>query len=140
MNLHKTNLKLQAVFIMLIALFLSGTLSPGSGETIVKIPQTINIPADEIKRQLPKDLKKKDFSIEVLIYYFTDSVETLNFTEEKGMSEYESDGTLKAILKIRKKNKTVKTVVIKTAGKSRENIIKNLILEINKILSGQGLN
>lgn len=140
MNLHKTNLKPISEFIMLIALLIYGALSPVSGETIVKIPQTINISAEEIKKQLPKEFKKKDFSIEVLVYYYTDSVETLNFTEEKGMSEYESDGTLKAILKIKKKNKAVKTAVIKTSGKSRESIIKNLVIEINKILAEQNLN
>lgn len=126
--------------IIILAVLLISIASPVFTETIVKIPQTINLSPEEIKNRLPKELKNKDYSIEILVYYFTDSVQTLNFTEESGMSEYESDGSIKAILKIRKKNRIVKTDVIKKNGSSRDNIIKKLVDEINRILAEQNLN
>ncbi len=140
MNLHKTNFKPAAEFILFLSIFLFTSIIPMYGEITVKIPQTINLSADDIKSRFPREFKNKDISIEILIYYFTDSVETLKFTEESGMSEYESDGTMKAILKIKKKNKTVKTAVIKSAGKNKDSIIKNMTDEINKILAEQNIN
>jgi hypothetical protein len=135
----KKSLNLNYIIVFL-SIFIISIAAKVSAETAVKIPNTINLSADEIKKNLPYEFKNKDYSIEILIYYFTDSVETLNFTEESGMSEYESDGTIKAILKIKIKDKTVKTAVIKTKGNSKENIIKNLGKEIDKILKEQNIN
>ncbi len=140
MNFLKTNFKPAAEIILFLAIYIFAYSGPVSGEITVKIPQTINLSAEDIKNRFPKDFKNKDFSVEILIYYFTDSVETLKFTEESGMSEYESDGTMKAILKIKKNNKTVKTVVIKSAGKNKDSIIKKMTGEINKILAEHNIN
>ncbi len=122
-------------YIILIILCAISTIHAKENSVCVTVARHISINSDEIKDCIEHNNNSYE-QIEIIIYYFSRGVETLTLSEDAEMSRTVSDGKIKCLMKFKNKKKLKKIIFLEATGNEHDDLVKKLIVSINKHING----
>ena len=121
------------ILISLAITILLFAASAGCEEITIKyyVPDDINLTENELAFA---PVKSKYQSIEVVIYYYSESIERLAYNENSEFSQSTKMGGIKSLVKLKKGRKLAKVLFVEATGESKTEIIKNFHDSLKKII------
>ncbi len=128
------NKKLIIPFLFVICLLVSCRTGIQDAETVrAVVPSNVPLTAAEIEKLFRiNSSKKSGIALEITVYDYSSGAEVIRYSDE-GMSAFTKDSRIKMLIKIKRDSKLVKTHFIMATGKTREDLLKNLSHEIDKL-------
>lgn len=103
--------------------------------TKVIIPKTINLTQNDFEKHIIKrKVNKINYKIEITIYYLSTGKETFQMSNIENLTFEKDKYKIKALVKIKKNNKLIKSFFTKQKGNSKNETIKLLMKSIDKKL------
>ena len=133
----KMKIHLLILHILLLSLLTTyGYSADKGGNLSIFIPKSINISKQELSDILycHHIAIPRGISIKITVFYYSESVETISYSEEKGMTMDRTDGSIQALVKIKKHDRLRKALVIQGKGNTKKAILtdftRNLIQKL----------
>ncbi|PKL35539.1 MAG: hypothetical protein CVV44_22325 [Spirochaetae bacterium HGW-Spirochaetae-1] len=94
---------------------------------------------EEVRQILPHHIiapSERDV-LEITVFRFSSGIERLNYDGNDTFTEETRNGEIKVLLKIRSGNRVRKVFFIQASGKDKEEILRNLALELERTFPGR---
>jgi hypothetical protein len=103
----------------------------------IAINNDLHISADTIKKliKIKLDRQKGSGTIEILIYSYSSGTEVIEYNENDGFKQHFSKGRISAMIKFKRSGKVKEVKFTSARGRSSDEIIKKLTLNINRIIN-----
>ena len=136
-NMKTTSYVITGLILSLMLLGNNDSFSDEKGGISLKIAKSVSLKKDEIMNFIPALELKNGSSVEILVFYYTESVETFTYTEDENLSHDTRSGGIEALVKIKQNGRLERAVFIKAKGGGKNEILKNFSIRLKSMIEKQ---